>query len=99
MQKYIFPMNYKYSAKFLGIINYSTLLPLAIYANIIGIILYVLKIDFFLSFGIFIILVLPPFLLLSIGINNQPAISYVIAIYKFYKNSKLYLYKNDCQIK
>ena len=66
MQKYIFPMNYKYSAKFLGIINYSTLLPLAIYANIIGIILYVLKIDFFLSFGIFIILVLPPFLLLFI---------------------------------
>ena len=99
MQKYIFPMNYKYSAKFLGIINYSTLLPLAIYGVIISIILYLLKIDFFMSFGIFIVLVLPPFLLLSMGVNNQSAISYVIAMYKFYKNSKLYLYKNDCQMK
>lgn len=99
MQKYIFPMNYKYSAKFLGIINYSILLPLAIYGVIIGIILYLLKIDFFMSFGIFIVLVLPPLLLLSMGVNNQPAISYVIAMYKFYKNSKLYLYKNDCQMK
>ena len=92
-------MNYKYSAKFLGIINYSILLPLAIYGVIIGIILYLLKIDFFMSFGIFIVLVLPPLLLLSMGVNNQPAISYVIAMYKFYKNSKLYLYKNDCQMK
>ena len=99
MQKYIFPMNYKYSAKFLGIITYSTLLPITIYATIVGIVLYLLKIDFFISFGIFIVLVLPPLLLLSMGVNNQPAISYVIAMYKFYKNSKLYLYKNDCQIK
>ena len=99
MHKYIFPMNYKYSAKFLGIINYSTLLPITIYATIVGIVLYLLKIDFFISFGIFIVLVLPPLLLLSMGVNNQPAISYVIAMYKFYKNSKLYLYKNDCQIK
>ena len=99
MQKFIFPFNYKYSTKFLGIIEYSTLLPLSIYAAILIAIFYLLKLDFFLSFGLFIIFVLPPFLLLSIGINNQPAISYIIAVYKFYKNSKLYLYKNDCQIK
>lgn len=97
MQKFIFPMNYKYSAKLLGIIDYSTLLPLSIYASIIICILYLIKIDFFISFGIFIVLVLPPLLLLSIGINNQPAIPYLIAICKFYKNSKLYLYKSDCQ--
>lgn len=99
MQKYVFPLNYKYSSKFLGIIEYSTLLPVAIYAAILIAILYFIKIDFFISFAIFIILVLPPFLLLSIGINNQPTISYLRAVYKFHKNSKLYLYKNDCQIK
>ena len=98
MEKYIFPMNYKFSAKFLGIIDYSTLLPLSIYTATIIALLYVFKIDFFLSFGLVIVLVIPPLLLLSIGINRQPAIPYMLAIYKFYKNSKLYLYKNDCQI-
>ena len=98
MQKFIFPLNYKYSEKFLGIISYSILLPISIYASIIGIILYLMKVDFFIAFGIFIIFVLPPAMLLAIGINNQPAVSYIIAVYKFHKNSRLYLYKNDCQI-
>lgn len=99
MQKYIFPMNYKYSSKFLGIIDYSVLIPLTIYAALIIFLLYIFKIDFFLSFGILIVLIIPPLLILSIGIHNQPAFSYIIAVYKFYKNSKLYLYKNHCQIK
>lgn len=98
MERYIFPMNYKFSAKFLGLIDYSTLLPFSIYAGSIIALLYFLKVDFFLSFGIVIILIIPPLLLLSIGINRQPAIPYVIAVYKFYKNNKFYLYKNDCQI-
>ena len=99
MQKFIFPLNYKYSTKFLGIIDYSTLLPIIIYSVILIIFFNLLKLDFFISFGLFFILVLPPFLLLSVGINNQPAFSYLKAIYTFYKNSKLYLYKNDCKIK
>jgi len=97
MDKFIFPMNYKYSTKFLGIIDYKTILPISIYACIIFLILYLLKIDIFFSFGIFIVLVLPPFLLLSFGINNQPAISYLLAIYKFHKSSNFYLYKKDCK--
>ena len=99
MNKYIFPLNYKYSSKFLGIIEYSTLLPISVYAAVLVAILYLLKIDFFISFGLIVVLVLPPLLLLSIGINNQPAISYVKSVYKFNKNSKLYLYKNNCKIK
>ena len=99
MNKYIFPLNYKYSSKFLGIIEYSTLLPISVYAAFLVAILYLLKIDFFISFGLIVVLVLPPVLLLSIGINNQPAISYVKSVCKFNKNSKLYLYKNNCKIK
>ena len=99
MNKYIFPLNYKYSAKFLGIIEYSTLLPIVIYSAVLIFILYLFRIDFFISFCIFIVKVLPFLLLLSVGINNQSAISYVKAVYTFYKNSKLYLYKNNCKIK
>ena len=99
MNKFIFPLNYKYSSKFLGIIEYSTLLPISIYTVVIITRLYLLKIDFFISFGLVVIFALPPLLLLSIGINNQSAISYVKAVYKFNKNNKLYLYKNNCKIK
>lgn len=97
MQKYIFPMNYKYSVKFLGILDYQTLLPLCIYASIILFILKFLALDFFLSFAIFIFLTIPPLLLFSIGINKQPALSYFKAIWNFSKKSKFYLFKKDCQ--
>lgn len=97
MKKYIFPLNYKYSAKFLGIIDYQVLLPLSVYAVIIIAILYIIKIDFFVCFGIFIFLFLPPFLILSIGVHNQPTLSYFRAVFRYYKNSKFYLFKNDCQ--
>lgn len=97
MKKYLFPFNYRYSSKFLGMIDYQTLLPLAIYAAVLGFLLHLFAIDFFLAFGIWIVLVLPPLLLLSIGINRQPAIPYLLAIFRFYQKNKLYLYKNDCQ--
>lgn len=93
MKKYIFPMNYTYSTKFLGILDYKTLLPLSVYAGIIIFLLRLLNFDFFISFGLFIFFTLPPLLLLSLRINNQPAISCFKAIYYFSKNSKLYLLK------
>lgn len=98
MDKYIFPLNYQYSAKLFGIFDYKSLLPFSIYSALLLFLLSLFPIDFFLSAGIFIILALPPFLLLSTGIHNQPAIPYLLAVYHFHKNSKLYLYKNDCQI-
>ena len=55
-QKYLFPLNYKYSTKFMGIIEYKILFPIAIYL------------------GIIILLGLPPILILSVGVNGQPAL-------------------------
>jgi len=97
MKKYIFPMNYKYAPKLLGIFEYQILLPFAIYAGILLAILRIFQLDFFITFGIFIFLTIPPLLLFSIGINHQPATSYFLAIIRFSKKSKLYLFKNDCQ--
>ena len=97
MQKFFFPLNYNYSNKFLGILDYNTLLPLSIYSAIIIFLLNLFSLDFFISFGIFLFIVVPPLLLFSIGINHQPATSYFLAVFRFYKKSNLYLYKNDCQ--
>ncbi len=93
MEKYLFPINYKFQAKFLGIIEYRYLLPIAVYIGILIAILYSLNVDFFLSFGICIALGLPPILLLSVGVNGQPAVPYFMSIIKFkLKKQKLYLY-------
>lgn len=93
MDKYLFPANYKFQAKFLGIIEYKYLLPIALYIGILIAILYTFQVDFFLSFGICISLGLPPILLLSVGVNGQPAVPYFMSIIKFkLKKQKLYLY-------
>lgn len=92
MRKYLFPTNYKYANKFLGIIEYRTLLPLCIYGILIFFILYLIKLNFFISFGIFIVLFVPPMILFGVGINNEPFLPFLICIHKFKKNSKVYLY-------
>ena len=92
MKKYIFPTNYKYASKFLGIIEYRMLLPICIYAGIIFFILYLIKIDFFWGAGIFIVLVGPPAILLSVGINGEPIIPFFISMLKFKRSKKVYLY-------
>lgn len=97
MTKYVFPLNYKYSEKLFGIIEYKVLLPLSIYAGTLLIFISNLKIDFFLAFGIFIILFFPPFLLSINTINGETIFSFIFAILIFEKKSKVYLYKKDCK--
>ncbi len=91
--KFFFPLNYKYSAKFLGIIEYKVLLPISIVIGIIICILYTLKVDFFVSFGIVVVLAIPSILLLSTGINGQPAIPYIKALILYSNKQKIYIYK------
>ena len=92
MRKFIIPTNFKYANKFLGIIEYKVLLPLSIYAGIIFFALYLLKLDFFWGAGIFIVLVGPPAILLSVGIQGENVFPYLINIIKFKKTAKVYLY-------
>ena len=61
--KFFFPLNYDYSSKLLGIIEYKLLTPLIIYGVLLIIILKTLRLDFFLKIGIFI--------LLFLGRNNK----------------------------
>ena len=92
MRKFLFPTNYKYSNKLFGIIEYRVLLPLSIYAGIIFFILYLSKIDFFWGAGIFIVLVTPPTILVGVGIQGERFVPFLISVYKFKKNARVYLY-------
>ena len=63
--KFIFPQNYNFKSKFLGIIDYSTL-----FLNIVW--------DLFIF-----------------GFNHENILCIIIYLIKYFKNSKLYLYKKS----
>ncbi len=92
MDKFLFPLNYKYNTKLFGIIEYNILIPILIYTSIIVLLLYIFKIDFFISFGIVILATLPPLLLLSTKLNGQPPLSYFRAIIMYSVSQKVYVY-------
>lgn len=91
--KFIFPQNYNFNSKFLGFIDYSTVI-----LNIIWGIIVFIFVNFFISnitirIGIFIILFLPFALLSIIGFNHEKIIYIFNYLYKYIKSPKIYLYK------
>ena len=91
--KYIFPKNYNFKNKILGIIDY----PTAIFNVIMFIIILAIMGAIFRNFStriIFIIVFYFPILLFSlVGFNNESVLYTVFYIIKFLLSPKLYLYK------
>ena len=91
--KYIFPKNYNYKNKILGVIDY----PTAIFNIIIFIIIFSLFSFIFKDLSIRIILIIIfyfPILLFSlVGFNNESILYIIYYIIKFLISPKLYLYK------
>lgn len=92
-QKFFFPLNYNYSAKLLGIIEYKLLLPFALFALILYLILKPLTIGFFYKIIIFIVIFLPITLLLNSRVNSEPFYQFILAIIRHKLKSGKYLYK------
>ncbi len=92
---FIFPKNYDFKSKLLGIIDYST----AILDLIIGILIYLLVNLIFeninLKIYVFTSLFFPVLLISILGINKENIISIVIYMFKFFKNQNIYLYKKN----
>ena len=92
---FIFPKNYDFKSKLLGIIEYST----AILDLIIGILIYLLVNLIFeninLKIYVFTSLFFPVLLISILGINKENIISIVIYMFKFFKNQNIYLYKKN----
>ena len=92
-QKFFFPLNYNYSAKLLGIIEYKLLLPITIYGFLLFFILKSMLFSLFTKIIIFIFLFLPITLLLNSTVNSEPFYTFIFAMLKHYLKSKIYLYK------
>lgn len=93
MKKYIFPINYDYLSKVLGIIEYKVLIPLAVLALVLISVLSLFNISFFVKFGIFISIFLPTFLLFNTSVNHEPFYVFIISVIKHQYFSSKYILK------
>lgn len=94
MKTYIFPLNYDYSNKFLGIFEYKILTPFCILGFIL--ILLLSKTDFSImtKINIFILGFIPIFFIFNIKIFNESLISFLFTVIKHLLFSCIYINKN-----
>ncbi len=90
--KFIFPQNYHFRTKFLGIIDYST----AIFNVILWIIYFMLAHlflpDITIKITLFIAICFPLFLISIVGFQHENLLYIFYYIFLFFKNRNIYLY-------
>ena len=91
MFTFIFPFNYDYSTKFLGIFEYKICFPFCILAFVLALILSKLEVPLMISLYIYILGFLPCFLIANSTIQKEPLISFIICIIKHYLFSCIYI--------
>lgn len=90
--KFIFPQNYKFNNKILGIIDYSTAIVNIVWYIIVFLIVNIIFKALKIKIFVFILLCFPFFLISVIGFNHENIISVIMYTIKFFKNRKIYLY-------
>ena len=90
--KFIFPQNYNFKNKFLGVIDYSTLLLNIIWDLFIFSFINLIFQNLTIKISIFIVTCFPILLFSIIGFNHENIIYIIIYLIKYLKNNKLYLY-------
>jgi hypothetical protein len=83
-------MNYKRNNKWLGIIDYKSLIFLVIYSVVLWNILGIIPLSLEYIIYIFFLLFIPVLSLLCININNESAIDVVLIILKYGLKNKIY---------
>lgn len=92
IMKFVFPQNYKYSNKILGIIDYSTAIANVVWYIIVLFIINILFKSISIKIFIFVLLCFPVFLMSIVGFNHENIIFVILYVIKFFKNRKIYLY-------
>lgn len=91
--KFIFPQNYNFKNKLLGIIDYSTAFINLLWYGIIFILVNFIFSNLTLKLFFFIIFCFPLLLFSFVGFHGENIISFLTYIIRFYAKPKLYLYK------
>lgn len=91
--KFIFPQNYNFSHKLLGVFDTSTLIVNFVWGLFVFCFLNLLFHNLNIKIFLFIILVFPFLLFSIIGFNHENILYVIYYIMKFIKRPKIYLYK------
>lgn len=91
--KFIFPQNYDFSHKILGIFDTSTLLVNGIWALFVFCFLNLFVSSLNIKIFCFIILVFPFLLFSIVGFNHENILYVIFYIAKYIKRPKIYIYK------
>lgn len=90
--KFIFPKNYNYSLKFLGIFSYSAIIFISIWGFCVYSIASFLFTSFIIKFYFFIFLFIPIFLFSALNKSNENMFFIIIYILKYLYRPKVYFY-------
>ncbi len=90
--KFIFPQNYNFKNKLLGIFDYSTIIINILWCSIIFIFIHIFIHNFNAKIFIFIFACFPVFLFSISGINGENIIYVFFYIIKFIIKPKLFFY-------
>lgn len=93
--KFIFPKNYNFKSKILGIIDYPTAIILVIWCIFIFCLLNLLIYSLTLKIVLFISLCLPLILFSFVGFNHENIIYVFFYILKYLFSPKLYLFSKS----
>ncbi len=90
--KFIFPQNYKFNTKILGLIDYQTAILNLVWGGLIFLIINFIFNSINIKIFLFIVLVFPMLIFSIVGINGENVISVIIYMLKFIIKPKLLLY-------
>lgn len=91
--KFIFPQNYNFKSKLLGIIDYSTAILDVIWAVLIFGVVNLFSIGLNIKIFVFIVLSFPALLFSIVGFNGENIVSVCNYLIKYMMKPKILLYK------
>ena len=89
---FIFPKNYNFRGKLLGLIDYWSAIINLIWSVFVFFVLYIMPIPFTTKLFVFVLLCFPLILIGILNFNNETIIYIFSYVFKYLKNQKLYLY-------
>ena len=93
--KFIFPQNYNFKNKLLGMFDYTTVIINIIWGFIVFKISQIFPAEFNVKISIFIIMYFPLFLFSLFGFNNENIFYFTSYMFRFIKNRKVYFFSKD----
>lgn len=89
---FVFPKNYDFSFKFLGIFNYFSIIILIIWATFLYVILSFFLHSFIVKIYVFLVLFIPALLFSVLNKSNENILIIVSYIVKYIFHPKVYFY-------